>query len=255
MQQQPNPYPQFQPQQWQQPSQPLPPEQQWQQQPLPSQPFTPQWQQQPPLPLQPQYQPQENRFDIPLQPPPQYQQPMTPSPQMYSQPWQPYPQQMPMYPPMYAPQMNNVVVVNINKPNPSFFVRVLWYLFIGWWLGILWLNVGYFFCFTVIGLPLGLIMLNRLPWVLTLRPASQDVNVNVSTTTNMTANTTTTTVNIGGTQQYNMLVRALYFVFVGSWAGYIWACVGYALCLLIVTIPLGLVMLNRLPAVITLRRN
>ena len=25
-----------------------------------------------------------------------------------------------------------------------------------------------------------------------------------------------------------MLVRALYFVFIGSWAGYIWACIGYA---------------------------
>jgi uncharacterized membrane protein YccF (DUF307 family) len=200
-------------------------------------------------------QPEGNRYDLPPQTPPQYQQSMTPGQQMYPPPTQPYPPQMPMYPPMYAPQVNNVVVVNVNKSNQSFLVRVLWYLFIGWWLGFFWLNVGYFFCFTVIGLPLGLVMLNRLPWVLTLRPASQDVNVNVSTTSSTTTNTTTTTVNIGGTQQYSMLVRALYFVFVGSWAGYIWACIGYALCLFILTIPLGLVMLNRLPAVITLRRN
>ena len=96
-------------------------------------------------------------------------------------------------------------------------------------------------------------MLNRLPWVLTLRPAGQDVNV--STTISTTTSTTTTTVNIGSTQQYGMLVRALYFVFVGFCAGYIGACIGYTLCLFIVTIPLGLVMLNRLPAVITLRRN
>lgn len=244
MQEIPNPYPQYPHQQWQQaPSQPRPPEQQWkpQQQPsqeqwqIHSQPFTPQWQPQPP--------------------PQQYQQPLTPAPQMYSSPLQPYPQQMPMYPPIYAPQVNNVVVVNVNKSTPSFLVRALWYMFIGWWLGFFWLSAGYFFCITVIGLPLGFMMLNRLPWVLTLRPTSQDVNVNVSTIANMTANTTTTTVNIGGIQQYSMLVRALYFVFVGSWAGYIWACIGYALCLFIVTIPLGLVMLNRLPAVITLRRN
>ena len=156
---------------------------------------------------------------------------------------------------MYAPQMNNVVVVHVNKSSPGFLVRALWYIFIGCWLGFFWLNVGYLLCFTVVGLPLGLIMLNRLPWVLTLRPTSQNVNVNVSTTANMTANTTTTMVNIGGTQQYSMLVRALYFVFIGCWAGYIWACIGYVLCLCIVTIPLGLVMLNRLPAVITLRRN
>jgi uncharacterized membrane protein YccF (DUF307 family) len=255
MQQPPNPYPQYpqfqqQPQtyyppqqQWPQPSQPLSPEHQWQQPPLPSQqqwqfpsqPFTPQWQ------SQPQIQP--------------YQQPWTPQPQMYPSQMQPYPQQMPMYQPIIAPQMNNVVVVNVNKSSSNFLVRALWYIFIGWWLGYFWLSIGYFFCFTIIGLPLGLMMLNRLPWVLTLRPASKDVNVNVSTSTSMTASTTTTTITIGGTQQYNMLVRALYFVFIGSWAGYIWACVGYALCLFIFTIPLGLVMLNRLPAVITLRRN
>jgi uncharacterized membrane protein YccF (DUF307 family) len=239
-------------QSWQPPSQTQPPEKQWRQQP---QPLQEQWQPQQQMPLQPE----ENRVDLPQQTPPQYQQSMTPGQQMYSPPAQPNPQQVSTYPPMYAPQMNNVVVVNVNKPNQSFLVRVIWYLFIGWWLGFFWLNVGYFFCFTVIGLPLGLLMLNRLPWVLTLRPVGQDVNVNVSTTTtttnSATTNTTTTTVNIGSTQQYSMLVRALYFVFVGSWAGYIWACVGYTLCLFIVTIPLGLIMLNRLPAVITLRRN
>jgi uncharacterized membrane protein YccF (DUF307 family) len=247
MQQPPNPnQPSQQP--WQPPSQALPPGQQWQQQP---QPLQEQWQPQQPMPLQPE----ENRVDLPPQTPLQYQQSMTPGQQTYTPLTQPYPQQMATYPPMYAPQVNNVVVVNVNKSNQSFLMRVLWYIFIGWWLGFFWLNVGYFFCFTVIGLPLGLMMLNRLPWVLTLRPTGQDVNVNVSTTTSTTTNTTTTTVNIGGTQQYSMLVRALYFVFVGSWAGYIWACIGYALCLFIVTIPLGLVMLNRLPAVITLRKN
>jgi uncharacterized membrane protein YccF (DUF307 family) len=246
MQQPPNPYSQNTMQHWQQPpftpqqyqpSQPQPPEQQWQQQ------------QQMPL------RPEEDRFDLPPQPPPQYPQYMTPGQQMCPPPTQQYSQHMPMYPPMYAPQVNNVVMVHVNNSNQSFLVRVLWYVFIGWWLGFFWLNVGYFFCYAVIGLPLGLVMLNRLPWILTLRPASQDVHVNVNTTASTTTNMMTTTVNIGGTLQYSMLVRSLYFVFVGSWAGYIWACVGYALCLFIVTIPLGLIMLNRLPAVLTLRKN
>lgn len=137
MQQPPNPnQPSQQP--WQPPSQVLPPGQQWQQQP---QPLQEQWQPQQPMPLQPE----ENRFDIPPQTPPQYQQSMTPGQQMYAPPMQPYPQQMPMYPPTYAPQVNNVVVVNVNKSNQSFLMRVLWYIFIGWWLGFFWLNVGYFF--------------------------------------------------------------------------------------------------------------
>src|SRR5262245_51910632 len=127
----------------QQPPNPYPQYPQFQQQP----------QQQPNYPQTQTYYPPQQQWQQPAQhftpqpPLPQYQLPLTP-----------------------APQMNNVVVVNINKSNPSFLVRVLWYIFIGCWLGFFWLNIGYFFCFTVIGLPLGLIMLNRLPWVLTLRP-------------------------------------------------------------------------------------
>jgi uncharacterized membrane protein YccF (DUF307 family) len=152
-----------------------------------------------------------------------------------------------MQQPPYPQPPPQIMQVNVNRSGPGCLVRGLWYIFIGWWAGFLWLNLGYFLVLIIIGLPLGLVMLNRLPVVLTLRPVSQQVSV--TTAPGMTQITT------HGTEQYNMLLRTVYFLLVGWWAGYVWACVGYILCLLIVTLPLGLVMLNRLPMVITLRRN
>jgi uncharacterized membrane protein YccF (DUF307 family) len=72
---------------------------------------------------------------------------------------------------MYAPpvQVNSTMQVNVGKTGPNFLVRAIYFLLIGWWFGFLWLNAGYFLCLTVIGLPIGLVMLNRLPAVITLR--------------------------------------------------------------------------------------
>ncbi len=178
-------------------------------------------------------------------------QPFPPQPPV--QPWQPQmPPQQP-YPPlqniinvnMTPPQQ--IVNVNIQQQQPGLFVRALYFLFIGWWAGLIWLQIGYLLVLTIIGLPFGLLMLNRLPMVLTLKPAKQAVNISVSGPT--------TNITIGGTQQYNFWLRALYFVFVGWWAGLFWSYIAYCLYLLIVTIPVGAMMLNLLPTVITLRRD
>jgi len=146
---------------------------------------------------------------------------------------------------MMMPQQ--VVNVNIQQHQHGFFVRALYFIFIGWWAGLIWLNVGYFFVLTIIGLPFGLVMLNRLPYVLTLKPASQSVNINI------TGNTTN--ISIGGAQQINFWIRALYFIFVGWWAGLAWSWLAYGMFVCILTMPVGIMMFNILPAVITLRKN
>jgi uncharacterized membrane protein YccF (DUF307 family) len=214
-----------------------------------------------PDPYQPQWQSQMPHDGSPLgmpqyeQPTPQYGQPMP----QYGQP----PQGMPQYgQPMPQSAMNfasTSVNVNIQQNSPGCLTRGLYYIFIGWWLGFLWLNLGFFLCFMIITLPLGLVMLNRLPQVLTLRPSGTSTNVNVSSTMTQSSGSNvmmnTVNVNVNGTVQYSFLVRALYYVFVGWWAGYIWAFLGYLCCLSIVLLPVGLLMLNRLPMVLTLRRN
>jgi uncharacterized membrane protein YccF (DUF307 family) len=139
------------------------------------------------------------------------------------------------------------VTVNIGDNSPSFALRAIWYLFIGWWLGAWWLFFGYFLCLTVIFLPFGLVMLNRLPWVLTLRTTKRQTSVNVSGNN--------VSVTVGQVQQYNFLIRTLYFLFVGWWLGGFWAGMGYLCCLTIILLPVGLIMLNNLPFVLTLRRT
>ena len=69
-----------------------------------------------------------------------------------------------------APAPASVAMVAINQPGTSFLVRVLWYLFIGWWLAGLATLLGYVLALTIIGLPLALMIFNRLGTVLTLRP-------------------------------------------------------------------------------------
>src|SRR6266568_6821629 len=225
--------------QW--PQQPLPyPQPQGngyqQQQSYPPQQSSPQWQ----TPSRPSQQPPEGTWQPPLQPLP---------PPPYPQQYPPQMQQPGMYPPaqpiMVMPQQ--IVNVNIQQKQHGLFMRALYFIFIGWWAGLFWLNMGYFFVLTVIGLPVGLLMLNRLPTVLTLKPASQQVNINITGGV--------TNINIGGAQQVSFLIRAVYFVFIGWWAGLLLAWVAYALFVLVVTIPLGVMLLNLLPTVITLRKN
>ncbi len=47
-------------------------------------------------------------------------------------------------------------------------LRVIYFFAIGWWLAGLWLGLAYLLQLTIIGIPLGVLMLNRIGGVLTL---------------------------------------------------------------------------------------
>ena len=49
--------------------------------------------------------------------------------------------------------------------------------------------------------------------------------------------------------------RALWFLPIGWWACGLAMAVAYALCLTVVLIPVGVMIFNRVPAVMTLQRN
>jgi len=147
-------------------------------------------------------------------------------------------------PPAY---MQPPLLVSVSSTGPNVLLRALWFIFIGWWLGLIWLHVGYALCVTGIFLPLGLLMLNRLPGVLTLRSSEKQ------TTVTMYQNGMTT-IRVGEAQQVDFLLRVVYFLLVGWWLGYLWALAGYVFCFTIVLMPIGIMMLNRLPTVLTLRQ-
>ena len=55
-----------------------------------------------------------------------------------------------------------------DLPQQPFVVRALYFVLIGWWLSWLWANVAWAISATVIGLPLGIWMFDRLPAITTL---------------------------------------------------------------------------------------
>lgn len=141
-----------------------------------------------------------------------------------------------------APQ----VVIQVKQRG--LFVRALYYVFVGWWLSGLMMFAAGMCIASVALLPAGLAMVNRLPQVMTLRPRSTALTAAVLADGSMQY-------TVGSAAQRGLLVRTIYFCLVGWWAGMFVMFAAWVLSVLIVTMPLGLMLLNRVPAVITLRRN
>jgi uncharacterized membrane protein YccF (DUF307 family) len=129
-----------------------------------------------------------------------------------------------------------------------FILRVLWFFFIGWHITFWWILAAWLLNLTIIGMPLGLWMLNRVPLVLTLR--TQRTYAVAETQEDGVVKWHTQ-----GVPQPPFLVRAIYFVLIGWWFSLIWALLGWLLCVTIIGLPLGVLMLNRLPGVTTLMRH
>jgi uncharacterized membrane protein YccF (DUF307 family) len=53
-------------------------------------------------------------------------------------------------------------------PQHPFALRALYFALIGWWFSLVWSVLAWALCVSIIGLPLGVWMFNRLPEVTTL---------------------------------------------------------------------------------------
>jgi len=117
----------------------------------------------------------------------------------------------------------------------SLVVRIAWFFLVGWWLTLLAINVAWALNVTVVLLPIGVKIINRVPYLLTLKRRDTGIRAN-------------------GVAQTSLLVRAIYFVLIGWWASFIWANVAWALCVTVIGIPIGIWMFNKLPYVTSLYR-
>jgi uncharacterized membrane protein YccF (DUF307 family) len=143
---------------------------------------------------------------------------------------------------------NQNVIITHRKQGPGFFVRAIWYVFIGWWLTGIAITFAWLCALTVILLPITYVVVNKIPVILTLRPRS----IETSTTVDADGTVRITT---GGALQLPFWQRGLWFVFVGWWACAVAMYLAYFLCLTIILFPVGLMIFNRVPAVLTLQRN
>jgi len=133
------------------------------------------------------------------------------------------------------------------QPNRPFIVRAIYFVFIGWWLTFLWINAAWVLIASVIGLPLGLWMLNRVPQVLTLKPMAVEAEVR--------GYGPYAQVRTRSVRQHSWPLRLIYFLFIGWWVSLLWANIAWALCVSIIGLPVGIIMFHYLPAVTTLMRT
>jgi len=134
-----------------------------------------------------------------------------------------------------------------TKTGPGLLVRGLWFVFVGWWLTGLVSAAAWFAMITIIGLPLGIWLINRIPTVLTLRPRTSYVYAWTDGQGDRHA-------TAQGIEQPPWWVRGVWFVFIGWWASAAVMLLGFGLVVLIVTLPLGLMLYNRVPFVASLYR-
>jgi uncharacterized membrane protein YccF (DUF307 family) len=119
----------------------------------------------------------------------------------------------------------------------SLIVRALWFVFVGWWLTFFAVLFAWLLNLTIIGIPFGIKVINRVPTILTLKEPRCHIDP-----------------ESGATEQYSLLVRAVYFVFVGWWLSLVWTNAAWAISVTVIGLPIGIIMFNYLPFVTSLYR-
>ena len=143
---------------------------------------------------------------------------------------------------------NSSVQVIHNESGPGLLVRALYFIFIGIWLGLFWVLLAWIFSLTIIGLPLGLAMINRLPQVMTLRPVRVQTSVEMRDGVAVMRQATL--------KQRPFLLRALYFLLIGFWFSLVWMLLAWLFTLVTLGLgfPLSFWMFDQVPALTTLAR-
>ncbi len=130
----------------------------------------------------------------------------------------------------------------VKVEPPNLILRVLWFILAGWWLTGILSAAAWALNATIIGLPIGLWIINRLPFVATLRPPGTVYWVDEG-------------ILRPATEQRPFLPRVLYFVLIGWWFSGLWMALAYILLLSIIGMPAAFWMYGRIGAVTTLYRT
>jgi uncharacterized membrane protein YccF (DUF307 family) len=133
------------------------------------------------------------------------------------------------------------------KRGPNLLIRFAWWLFIGWWLSGIVVTVAWLALITIIGIPLGIYLINRLPTVLTLRPRTRHWSIG-------TDEAGVTVVDERGRDQVAWPIRGIWFVVVGWWASGLWMGLAWLIQLTVIGLPIALLMFDRTPFIASLYR-
>ncbi len=62
-----------------------------------------------------------------------------------------------------APSSTPASTTTVYERGPNLLVRFIWWLLIGWWASGIAVTIAWFALLTIIGIPLGIWIINRLP--------------------------------------------------------------------------------------------
>ncbi len=140
---------------------------------------------------------------------------------------------------------NNITNVYVNsappvivRSQPGCLIQIPYFLLIGWWLGAAAIVLAYFLFLTLLGIPLGVTILNKIPYLLALRQTEPTISYYGAKTV-----------------QHNLLIRALWFFMIGSWVTIVWLFIGYVLACTIIGMPLAFWMFDKAPVIFTLHKS
>jgi uncharacterized membrane protein YccF (DUF307 family) len=128
--------------------------------------------------------------------------------------------------------------------SPGCLIQILWFAFVGWWLGQIWIVAAYILILIIVGIPLGVSMINRLPQIIALRAPNKDLSLSEDGF-----------LREERVPQRPFILRAIYFVLIGWWLTALWVEVAYLLTVSIIGLPFAFWMFDRTPAVLSLQRR
>lgn len=157
--------------------------------------------------------------------------------------WVPMPAQTPIIQ-VSQPVHAGTTVTVINQGGPGLFVRALYFVFIGSWVGFLASVVAGISIASIIGLPVGIAIINALPKIVTLKSTPANVIIQPGLVTVGAA-----------TKQIAWPIRAVYFVVFGLWASLLCMVLAYLCVISVIGLPLAFMLYSSIPAIATLRRS
>lgn len=144
--------------------------------------------------------------------------------------------------------MSTVIVQSSQKKGPGCLVSVIWFVFIGWWVSQLAILFAWLCMVTVVGIPLAVAIINKLPKLVALRePGEKGLQVTVVQGV--------TVVGEAKAKQRNIILRAVYFLLVGWWLSAIVMELAWLFCLTIIGMPAGFWLFDRVPAILSLHKS
>lgn len=138
------------------------------------------------------------------------------------------------------------IIIKRSSGGHGCLVTALWFLFIGWWASWLWISIAWLFIVFVVTMPIGLAMLNKTPQIASLREPTREFTA--------VTEGTITRIQQTNVQQRPFWLRAVYFFPLGIIVSLVWSYAAWFLIWTVIGLPLAIWMLNRIPAVTTLRR-